>query len=215
MLRRHPSLVIAQNSVTKARFNLRLAEITPWVPNLDANGWLQRPYHVPAEQRDGQRAGLGATIPLWDRNQGNIFAAQGDPAHARQEYERARNDLMTSLADAFCAIEPTARWSITTAAQFSARRFGRTAACTSVISRSPTRLPSATWSPRETLAQAISTDVQTPATSGKQWWTWPVCSRRMTCSRSAKRPERPDLPADSIPHFGHPAGRGCFSPANL
>lgn len=96
----HSNLIIAQNGVTKSRYLLRLAEITPWIPNLDTEATVQKdnttePFGAAVSVK------LGATVPLFDRNVGAIRAAQGDLARARQEYDRVRNELVASLADAF------------------------------------------------------------------------------------------------------------------
>ena len=37
----HTTLVAAQNSVTKARLNLRLARITPWIPDVDTTAVVE------------------------------------------------------------------------------------------------------------------------------------------------------------------------------
>jgi outer membrane protein, heavy metal efflux system len=104
ILAHHTDLLAAHNSVARAQLQLRLARITPWVPNLDASVAVMKDYTV---EPFGAvvNAQLGATIPLWDRNQGNILAAEGALARSRQECCRARDELVSSLADAYARFE--------------------------------------------------------------------------------------------------------------
>ncbi len=96
----HTNLAIAQNSVTKSRLQVRLARITPWVPNIDTATVIQKDYTTPPF---GTTVNIqaGIPLPLFDRNRGNIMAAEAGLLRARHDYDRARNELLTSLADIF------------------------------------------------------------------------------------------------------------------
>jgi cobalt-zinc-cadmium efflux system outer membrane protein len=100
MLEHHTDLLTAQNSVAKARYQVRLARITPWIPNLDALVTVQKDYtNVPPGTTVNVQ--LGAPLPFWDKNRGNIIAAEAGLVRAGFEYDRARNALLSTLADAY------------------------------------------------------------------------------------------------------------------
>ena len=100
ILRCHTDLVTAQNDVAKARYQLRLAKITPICPNVDTTVIVQHDYTVaPFATVYGLQ--IGAPIPIFDQNRGNILSADAALVRASSEYERARNDLLSSLADTF------------------------------------------------------------------------------------------------------------------
>jgi outer membrane protein TolC len=48
---------------------------------------------------------VGVPLPVFDNSRGNIIAAEAALVRACSEYERARNDLFTSLADIFARYE--------------------------------------------------------------------------------------------------------------
>lgn len=50
---------------------------------------------------DDWTIGVSVPIPVWNRNQGNIMAAQAQLAEAIQEVGRVENDLVERLATAF------------------------------------------------------------------------------------------------------------------
>ena len=100
ILENHTNLAMAQNAVTKARYQVRLARITPYVPDIDT---------AVVVQKDNTTAPFGTTVnvqagiplPVFDRNRGNIMAAEAGLVRARHEYDRARNELLASLAGVF------------------------------------------------------------------------------------------------------------------
>ncbi|MGA2253678.1 MAG: TolC family protein [Thermoguttaceae bacterium] len=104
ILRTHTDLVIAQNAVARAQYQLRLARITPVCPNIDTNTVIEHDYTTPPF---GTVASLqvGVPLPIFDNNRGNIIAAEAALVRACSEYERARNDLFTNLADTFARYE--------------------------------------------------------------------------------------------------------------
>jgi cobalt-zinc-cadmium efflux system outer membrane protein len=98
-LGRHTDLQAAHNRILQARYNLRLAEVTP-IPDINASvvvqkDWSQPPFNTQVSIQ------AGGQLPLFDRNQGNILAAKADLARAIQEVPRVRNDLSARLAQAF------------------------------------------------------------------------------------------------------------------
>lgn len=104
VLKEHTNLQMASNGTLRAQFQLRLAQITPWVPDLDAVGVVQKDNTTPPFGTT-VNVQLGATIPLWDRNRGNILSAEAALCRARQECRRLRNELVGNLAEAFARYE--------------------------------------------------------------------------------------------------------------
>lgn len=99
VLHSHTDVLRAENTIRKARLNLRLQQVTP-VPDIDLRLMVQKDFTampnlvVPSVV-------VGIPFPVWDRNQGNIIQAQGDLVRAAEESQRIRNDLTGKLADAF------------------------------------------------------------------------------------------------------------------
>jgi cobalt-zinc-cadmium efflux system outer membrane protein len=100
ILDHHTNLIIAQNGVTKSQQLLRLAKLTPWIPDVDIEATIQQDNTTPPY---GMAYNLHTSIPipLFNRNRGNIMSADAALMRASQEYNRTRNDLASSLADAF------------------------------------------------------------------------------------------------------------------
>lgn len=103
----HTDLVAAQNAVAKARYQLRLARIIPRVPNLDTSTVIEHDFTTPPF---GTTINLqiGAPIPVFDTNRGNIIAAEAALVRAGSEYDRTRNELLASLADIFARYQTAA-----------------------------------------------------------------------------------------------------------
>jgi cobalt-zinc-cadmium efflux system outer membrane protein len=96
----HTDLIIAQNGVVKSRRLLQLAKIAPWVPDINVDASIQHDNTV-APFGTAYNLHAGIPIPLFDRNRGNIMSADAALMRASQEYNRTRNELAASLADAF------------------------------------------------------------------------------------------------------------------
>jgi len=104
ILQTHTDLVTAQNAVARAQYQLKLARLTPICPNIDTNTVVEHDYTTPPF---GTVVSLqvGVPLPIFDNNRGNIIAAEAALVRACSEYERARNDLFTNLADTFARYE--------------------------------------------------------------------------------------------------------------
>jgi outer membrane protein, heavy metal efflux system len=104
MLQVHLGLVIARNAVEKARYQLSLARRTPSIPDLEVTAAIQKDYTVPPF---GMTYNLlvGAPIPVFNRNGGNVLAADAAVIRACSEYDRVRNGLLSTLADIFARYE--------------------------------------------------------------------------------------------------------------
>jgi cobalt-zinc-cadmium efflux system outer membrane protein len=98
-LQNHTDILTARNAVEKARYSLKLAQVTP-VPDIDVRASLERDkalfpfgtYHA---------LQIGVPLPIWDQNKGNIIAAQAGLAQATEESHRVEVALANSLAAAF------------------------------------------------------------------------------------------------------------------
>ena len=100
MLTVHPDLGAANNTTLQAQTNVERARVVP-IPNLGVYSAIQRDYTDPTHHRNTWNLQVGVPIPIFDRNQGAIQAAQGDYVRASYERTRVRNELVKSLADAF------------------------------------------------------------------------------------------------------------------
>jgi cobalt-zinc-cadmium efflux system outer membrane protein len=98
-LSRHTNIRTAENAVLRAKYLAQLARITP-VPDVNVRVMLQRdntnlPYQL------NPSVAVSFPIPIWDRNQGNILAAEAALARAQEEVHRVRNSLTEAAASAF------------------------------------------------------------------------------------------------------------------
>ncbi len=103
-MRTHTDLVTAQNAVERAQYQLRLARITSICPNIDTNPVIEHDFTTPPFVTVVSLQ-VGVPLPIVDNNRGNSIAAEAALVRARCEYERARNDLFTNLADTFARYE--------------------------------------------------------------------------------------------------------------
>jgi outer membrane protein, heavy metal efflux system len=99
VLANHTDVRTAENSRQKARFNLRLAEVTP-VPDVSVHVAVQRDNTTPPFGA-AENVAIGVPVPIWDKNRGGILQAQGNLARAMEESRRVGNDLTNRLATAF------------------------------------------------------------------------------------------------------------------
>ncbi|HWA98783.1 MAG TPA: TolC family protein [Pirellulales bacterium] len=98
-LDRHTDILSARNSVTQARINVRLAEVTP-IPDLHLYFALQKDFTGPPFGTTWNTQ-VGLPLPFYDRNIGGIMQARGLLVRANQEAARVRNDLVIQATDAF------------------------------------------------------------------------------------------------------------------
>ncbi len=93
----HPDLRSAQIGVERAQLVLKRATVEP-IPNVTVGtGYVRQ------NQNKSNDWVIAASIPvpLWNRNQGNIFAAKAQVGEAVSEVGRVQNDLVGRLATAF------------------------------------------------------------------------------------------------------------------
>jgi cobalt-zinc-cadmium efflux system outer membrane protein len=99
VLSRHSDVVAAQMGIDKARLNVQLAQVMP-IPDVDFRVMLQHDYTTPPFQTVTSVV-MQAPIPVFDRNQGNVYQARANLQRAIEESHRVRNALTTRVADAF------------------------------------------------------------------------------------------------------------------
>jgi len=93
----HPEARSADVGVARAQIALRREEAEV-VPNVTVSGGYQRN----ANERENEgRFEVSVPVPLWNRNQGNVRAAQAEVGRAVAEAERVRLDLAGRLATAY------------------------------------------------------------------------------------------------------------------
>jgi cobalt-zinc-cadmium efflux system outer membrane protein len=98
ILSQHTDLTTVANSILKARYTLRLQEVTP-IPDVSLKLVVQKDYTTPPFATTANIE-VGVPIPVWDRNQGAIQQARADLARAIDDLPRTRLDLLNRLADA-------------------------------------------------------------------------------------------------------------------
>jgi cobalt-zinc-cadmium efflux system outer membrane protein len=98
-LNRHTDILTARNGVDIARYNLKAAQITPY-PDIDvlASAFKESAI-VPLTYYHSLQ--VSVTVPLWDRNKGNIIAAQGSLIRAEEEEHRVAVTITNGLAAAY------------------------------------------------------------------------------------------------------------------
>lgn len=97
MLEVHPDVRIAQVGITRAQLAVQ-REQAQVVPNVTLMGGYTRNFNDRENQATYQ---VSVPIPVWNRNQGNIRAAQAELGRASQEVSRVENDLSGRLWTAF------------------------------------------------------------------------------------------------------------------
>lgn len=99
VLRNHTDVLTALNGIEKARYNLKLAQVTP-VPDVDVNLGVYKDYSLAPKQAIPTLT-LGVPLPVWDRNQGATIAAESALVRASEEPHRVELNLTTTLATAY------------------------------------------------------------------------------------------------------------------
>ena len=100
VLQNHTDVQTARNVVEKAQYLLKLAQVTPVIPNLDVNLFMGRDFSNPPHGTY-QSVALGFLAPIWDQNKGNIIFAQGSLIRAGEESHRVEVTLTNNLALAY------------------------------------------------------------------------------------------------------------------
>jgi outer membrane protein, heavy metal efflux system len=99
VLTSHTDVVNARVAEQRARYNLRLQQITP-VPDVNLHLAIQKDYTTPPFSIVSTMQ-LGLPVPLWDQNKGAIAQAQAQLLSAVENHHAVRDDLYSRLAEAF------------------------------------------------------------------------------------------------------------------
>ncbi|HVA45854.1 MAG TPA: TolC family protein [Pirellulales bacterium] len=99
VLNNHTDILTARNLVPQARYNLKLAQVTP-IPDVDvsykyARDWTVSPFGTYNQFQ------LSMPLAIWDKNKGNIIAAQGALIRATEQQHNAEVNLSNNLANAY------------------------------------------------------------------------------------------------------------------
>jgi cobalt-zinc-cadmium efflux system outer membrane protein len=97
MLGVHTQMRTAENTILKAKYQLRLMEVNR-LPDLHTNFAYQ---HDNAASNHQFNLQIGFAVPVFDRNQGNILQAKAQVTRAVEDLEATRNELTQRLAEAF------------------------------------------------------------------------------------------------------------------
>ncbi|HVS38607.1 MAG TPA: TolC family protein [Gemmataceae bacterium] len=102
VLQNHTDVQIARNGVEAAKYNLKLAQITPWAPDVDFQIGVFHDFAVPP-QGTTVTSQVGVPIPIWDQNKGPIRSAEAALVRAKEEQHRVemvwRSTLATNYAN--------------------------------------------------------------------------------------------------------------------
>lgn len=98
-LQNHTDVQTAENRIHQARYNLRLAQVTP-IPDVDIRLMVQKD-NTTLPHMVTPSVVLGVPLPLWNRNEGGIKQAQGNLMQQVEEPHRVRCALVAQLAEAF------------------------------------------------------------------------------------------------------------------
>lgn len=93
----NPAANIARVEIDRQSVKLQRALVEP-IPNVNVMGGYQRQVRGPYQ--DMGLFQVSVVVPLWNRNQGNIFAAQSQVAGARADVQRIELELANQTAQA-------------------------------------------------------------------------------------------------------------------
>ncbi len=99
VLRNHTDVLTACNGIDMARYNLKLAQVTP-LPDVDVNVAVAKDFSD-APHQVCPTLTVGVPIPIWDRNKGAILAAESALVRAEEEPHRVQLNLTNTLAAAY------------------------------------------------------------------------------------------------------------------
>lgn len=95
----HPEIRFAQIGVEHAQLVLQRAKVEP-IPNITVGTGYTRQNQNRSDDWD---IGFSVPLPLWNKNQGNIFSAETNINAAMNQTERVQNELINQLATAYSA----------------------------------------------------------------------------------------------------------------
>lgn len=100
VLTSHTDVATADNAILKARYNLRLAEVTIY-PDITVQASVTNDETPPGPNRITAGMQISGALPVWNTNRGAVQAAKGALLRAIEEPHRVRDDLTGRVADAY------------------------------------------------------------------------------------------------------------------
>jgi outer membrane protein, heavy metal efflux system len=100
VLANHTDVATAAFGIAKARYNLRLAEVTP-IPDVSFQAGITNDETQPGPNRVTGQFQMGVVLPIFDQNRGAIIAAKGALVRAIEQPHQVQDDLTARVADAF------------------------------------------------------------------------------------------------------------------
>ena len=100
VLNKHTDMLTAYNTIQKARYNLRLAEVTA-VPDINVQLSIANDETPPGPNQISASFQIGGALPIWNLNQGNVWQAKAQLVNAMEQPHTVRINLTTALADAY------------------------------------------------------------------------------------------------------------------
>ncbi|HMO35027.1 MAG TPA: TolC family protein [Gemmatales bacterium] len=101
LMEEHTEVLAARNRQLQAETQLRLQQVVP-IPDLQTNLIVQYDNVIRTTQFGMQ---LGISLPIYDRNQGNIRQAQAQLTHTQLALPNVQNQLIARLAEAYGRFE--------------------------------------------------------------------------------------------------------------
>jgi cobalt-zinc-cadmium efflux system outer membrane protein len=102
----HPQANIARLEIDRRAYRLQRARVEP-IPNIGMMAGAQRQVGIPAENQGLFQ--VSVAVPLWNKNQGHIFAAEADLAGSRADLQRVELDLSEQATEALTNYQTAAR----------------------------------------------------------------------------------------------------------
>ncbi|MCA9071770.1 MAG: TolC family protein, partial [Planctomycetaceae bacterium] len=99
MLSRHTDLSISQTQIQRGELDLWLQQRTP-IPNLDLQGEAQLDDTSPLNDM-AFNLRVGFALPIFNKNQGNIYTAESRLVESHQKLNAAQNQLTADLAEIY------------------------------------------------------------------------------------------------------------------
>lgn len=96
----HTDLLTARAGIEKARYHLRLAEVTA-IPDVNVQAIVQQDASPPGPSRVFATVNASVPVPLFDRNQGGIRQAQGNLQSANEGPHRVRAELTARFTEVY------------------------------------------------------------------------------------------------------------------
>jgi cobalt-zinc-cadmium efflux system outer membrane protein len=93
----HPELRSAQVGIERAQLALKRATVEP-IPNVTVGAGYVRQNQ---NRSDDWMVGVSVPVPVWNRNQGNVYAAKAQVGEAVNGVGRVQNDLVGRLSASF------------------------------------------------------------------------------------------------------------------